>query len=220
MKRYLADIWHGLVTTAVGMKITLEHMFTREVTSQYPDEKLEYPERFRGMLFNDISACICCEMCSKACPADCFTMEGAGKGKGRYSTVFDIHLYKCLWCGFCVEACPTGSLVMSKEYEVSGYSRDCMVLHFGEGVRPEGAEAPPPGTLPKVSGPPLAAPARPHQWDRPWPGNPAAVKPGKAVAARSHPAPDSSRQPPAAPAAQSGEPTPKKDVPAGETPTS
>ncbi|MBI2944746.1 MAG: NADH-quinone oxidoreductase subunit I [Candidatus Wallbacteria bacterium] len=190
MKRYLLDIWYSVISTLIGMKVTLKHVFTREVTVQYPEVKLPFPDRFRGMLFNDIATCISCELCAKACPADCIAMTGAGKGKARYAPMFDIHIYKCLWCSFCVEACPTGSLVMSKEYEISGYNRDCMILHFGEGVRPEGAEAPIPGTMPKVTGPELVSPARPHAWANAWKNNPAPVveKPKAAAPAAAKPA--------------------------------
>ncbi len=204
MSKYFADIWYGVVTTLIGLKVTLKHMLTREVTIQYPEVKHAFPDRFRGMLFNDINSCISCDLCSKACPADCFHMTGAGKGKGRYAPEFDIHIYKCLWCGFCTEACPTGSLVMSKDYEVAGYDRDCMILNFGEGERPEGDDAPVPGTMPKVPGPALTVPRVAHEWVQPWQNNP------KPIAPKAPPEP--------APLAQEAKPAPAQATPAAPPP--
>ena len=47
MKEYFNTIWTALVTVMIGMKVTFKHLFVPAVTIQYPDVKLQLPERER-----------------------------------------------------------------------------------------------------------------------------------------------------------------------------
>ena len=41
----------------------------------------------------------------------------------KYPTVFEIDLLRCVMCGFCVDACPKDAIWMTKDYEMSYFSR-------------------------------------------------------------------------------------------------
>ncbi|MBI2951871.1 NADH-quinone oxidoreductase subunit I, partial [bacterium] len=45
MREYFRNIWEGVWTVLVGMKITLRHLFVPSITLQYPLVKWEMPER-------------------------------------------------------------------------------------------------------------------------------------------------------------------------------
>ena len=75
MKKYFYNIWLGLYTTLVGMKITFSHIFQKKVTIQYPDERYPIPDNARNRLYENIDDCIGCNQCSNACPVNCITIE-------------------------------------------------------------------------------------------------------------------------------------------------
>lgn len=90
------------------------------VTRQYPAEPaVTVGDRQRGHLVNDAEACIVCNLCAKACPVDCFVMEGERKVDGKLrASRFEIDIGKCLNCGLCTRACPTGSLTQTADFQV------------------------------------------------------------------------------------------------------
>ena len=140
---YFGGIFRGLWSTLVGMRITLARMFGYSVTLQYPTERWQVPEGYRGMLYNDIDDCIVCRQCANDCPVDCIHIEGekAGKEEDLGATTggskkkiklmrFDIDLNHCLYCGLCTEVCPTECLVMTDGYEHPVETRDGLYLRF------------------------------------------------------------------------------------------
>ncbi len=103
-------------------------------TVQYPKEKLQLPERYRGFPFQVIdpetgkSSCTACGICAKACPPQCIWIVRAtdpetGKPK-REPSEFVIDVSVCMSCGFCAEFCPTGAIKMDNDYEIAFYTRD------------------------------------------------------------------------------------------------
>jgi NADH-quinone oxidoreductase subunit I len=95
--------------------------FKNEIeTVQYPEEKVVYPERFRGLprlMLRDDGAvrCFACMCCPTACPAHCITIvpaEADDKGVEKKPAVFEIDELRCVVCGLCVEACPCDAIRM------------------------------------------------------------------------------------------------------------
>ena len=134
-----------LAATAKGLGITLKHFarnfflpmrkaparskagaptddsWRNEIeTVQYPEEKVTYPERFRGLhrlMLRDDGAvrCVACMCCPTVCPAHCITIipeESENKGIEKRPAVFEIDELRCVVCGLCVEACPCDAIRM------------------------------------------------------------------------------------------------------------
>jgi NADH-quinone oxidoreductase subunit I len=143
MGRYFRNIWDGVVTVLIGMKVTFLHLFTPAVTIQYPDVKVKLPERARNRLYVNMDDCIGCDQCAMACPVDCIEIEtikstpdvdlgltSVGTKKRLYVPRFDIDIAKCCYCGLCVYPCPTECIKMTDVYEFSEYDRKSLVYSF------------------------------------------------------------------------------------------
>jgi len=143
MSRYFRNVWDGVWTVLIGMKITWRHLFTPAVTIQYPDVKVKLPERARNRLYVNMDDCIGCDQCSMACPVNCITIEtikstpdvdlgltSVGTKKRLYVPVFDIDIAKCCYCGLCVPPCPTECIKMTDVYEFSEFDRSSLIYNF------------------------------------------------------------------------------------------
>ncbi len=143
MRQYFRNIWDGILTVLVGMKVTWRHLFTPAVTIQYPDVRLQLPDRARNRLYVNMDDCIGCDQCSMACPVDCITIEtikstpdvdlgltSVGTKKRLYVPRFDIDIAKCCYCGLCVYPCPTECIKMTDVYEFSEYDRHALIYNF------------------------------------------------------------------------------------------
>ena len=133
---YFDDIRGAIGTTLKGMKITLLQVKEPAFTLEYPDERKVLPDSERGIHEYDVERCIACDNCAKACPVDCIYIEAVGKGKAAKLTRFEIDYQKCLFCNLCVPPCPVDCIKMGKEFDLTGYSREDMVVPFHLGVRP------------------------------------------------------------------------------------
>lgn len=118
-----------LRATAKGLGVTLKHFAKNFFRSRehndietvlYPEEKITYPERFRGlhrlMLRDDGKVrCVACMCCPTVCPANCITIipaQSDDNGIEKYPAVFEIDELRCVVCGLCVEACPCDAIRM------------------------------------------------------------------------------------------------------------
>jgi len=133
LKAYMNDIVEAVVTTAKGMRITARYGVDpkEEVTLQYPEERWEIPEGYRGFLDNDVKKCTACTMCVKVCPIDCISLESVrGADKKMVLASYDINIGRCMYCGLCVEVCPPKSLKHTSGYEMASVDRGELILHF------------------------------------------------------------------------------------------
>lgn len=146
MKVYFKNIYLAISTILIGMSITFRHMFQKKVTIQYPEQKLQLPERERNRLFVNMDDCIGCDQCAKACPVSCIDIEtikavpgdivgktgttSQGKKKALFVPKFTIDFAKCCYCQLCVFPCPTECIYMTDVYEFSTFSRKDLLYEF------------------------------------------------------------------------------------------
>ncbi len=117
-----------------GLAKTLEHFFKKKITVQYPEERRELPDRFRGrprlVLDQDGKIkCVVCELCVAVCPSGAITIE-AEEGEDpsiRYPKKYVIDLGRCIYCGYCEQVCPRDAIVLTKEFELAKYSREELI---------------------------------------------------------------------------------------------
>ena len=126
---YLKNIWHGVSTTAKGMKLTWRHFLTKPTTIQYPDpgEETYFSPYERSLHEFEPEKCIVCFLCAKACPVDCIRIEDDPTKKskaGKFLTVYEIDYAKCLFCSLCVDPCPVDCIHMGTQYDLSAFQRD------------------------------------------------------------------------------------------------
>jgi len=124
------------------------------VTTQYPAEKREKPERLHGRhvlnRYEDgMEKCIGCELCAGVCPAKCIYVRGKDNDPAdpvspgeRFGFIYEINYLRCIHCDLCVEACPTEAITESKLFEFSFtnradaiYTKDELVV--GDDGRPQ-----------------------------------------------------------------------------------
>jgi NADH-quinone oxidoreductase subunit I len=112
-----------------GMIITLKQFFKPKFTRQYPEEKWNPPDSFRGrpvlvLEENGVERCVACGLCSRVCPALAIEVQASETDldKERYPLKFEINMLRCIYCGFCEEVCPEEAIIMSKEYELTFYN--------------------------------------------------------------------------------------------------
>jgi NADH-quinone oxidoreductase subunit I len=118
MQQYLKSfmLWELLL----GLRLTVQNLFTRKVTIQFPEERTPQSPRFRGLHAlrrypNGEERCIACKLCEAVCPALAITIESEERDDGtRRTTRYDIDLFKCVYCGFCEEACPVDAIVETR----------------------------------------------------------------------------------------------------------
>ena len=139
IKESIVGFWH--ILRAMG--VTLRYYFTKPVTVQYPDQKVELYPRFRGrhelLRYEDgpnkgLERCIGCGLCAAYCPTHCIYVQ-AGENKDgvqrspgeRYAEIYEINLLRCMFCGYCEEACPTGAIVLHREFALADYSRESLI---------------------------------------------------------------------------------------------
>jgi NADH-quinone oxidoreductase subunit I len=144
--QYFRDIYDTVTSVFIGMKITLRYLFMKPVTVRYPEQRLSFAPRYRGVHEFELNKCIACDLCAKACPVDCIYIEKTGprridKNTGLVDesdpkngtlTRFAIDYSKCLFCALCTEPCPTDCIHMGKLHDLSAYSRAEAVIEFAE----------------------------------------------------------------------------------------
>ncbi len=88
-------------------------------TLRFPEVQVEAADRYRGLHYNDMDACIGCGNCSTICmngAIDMIPIDGIEAKKGDSGLRPRVDNGRCCWCALCVEVCPTGSLNLTKDY--------------------------------------------------------------------------------------------------------
>lgn len=143
MIKYFINIAAGAISLIKGLFVTFKNLFSKAVTIQYPTQKLQMTERYRGLVDLRIEKCIKCYMCVKICPTGCLSLahkEGAEKKKEFEYFKYNMEL--CCFCGLCDQVCPTQAIYMNKIYEIAVYSRDKLYIDllnpekYGEWAHP------------------------------------------------------------------------------------
>ena len=116
------------------MWLVFLHLFKRNVTIQYPEEKIVLHPRYKGriVLTKDPDGgerCVGCYLCSAACPVDCIALQATEDENGRrYPEFFRINFSRCIFCGFCEDACPTYAIQLIPDFEMGEYKRQDLVF--------------------------------------------------------------------------------------------
>ena len=140
MKEWFRNLYTAVRTVFEGMLVTLR-VFGSTYNQQRRTftEHFEYPElpapvaaRYRGFHRDDLTTCIACDQCAKACPVDCIYIgkERVENGKGFLVSGFTIDYSKCMFCALCVEPCPVDCIFMGSTLDLSCYSRDGTIVDF------------------------------------------------------------------------------------------
>lgn len=156
MVKFMQEIYDGLRTFMIGMKVTGTHL--KDNLRPHPSNATTVPfdgtveeaakvtvaERFRGNLVLDKEKCGGCKQCLRICPVDCFWIETekTDTGKQRVSK-FDFDLMRCMYCGLCVQVCAAKCLTFSKEWTGSAAPPkpvgpgeepvNCLLREYGKG---------------------------------------------------------------------------------------
>lgn len=155
MREWLRNIALAVKTVGQGMYVTLWYFFQtyrrqrlfRDIMRPAADsggtftQHFEYPElpvpvkpRYRGFHRFDLTTCIGCDKCARACPVDCIYIEKVKNpvGKGFRVNGFKIDYTKCMFCALCVDPCPVDCIFMGSTYDQSCFSRDGCIVDFAK----------------------------------------------------------------------------------------
>ena len=125
-----------LWSIAKGMFITFMHIFKKQPTIRYPEQKRPFSPVFRGLhvLNRDEEGrerCTACGLCAVACPAEAITMEAAERlpneehlyREEKYAAKYEINMLRCIFCGLCEEACPKDAIYLSETFAPANFTR-------------------------------------------------------------------------------------------------
>ena len=114
------QIWIGdYMSIWRPFKVVMKNLFQKPMTLQFPYEKLEPVEGFRGRLLLDLEKCIGCGSCIRACPNRALEMVELSEEFKEKNPDFKINkkdnypkFYqgRCGYCALCVDACPVDAL--------------------------------------------------------------------------------------------------------------
>lgn len=141
MKTWFRNVGLAIGTIARGMYVTLQtfvQSFRRKAFTQhfeYPERPVPVRPRYRGFHRFDLTTCIGCDKCARACPVDCIYIEkekAPPPAKGFVVTGFKIDYTKCMFCALCVDPCPVDCIFMGSNFDLSTFGRDGCVVDYAK----------------------------------------------------------------------------------------
>lgn len=137
-----------------GLKITLKNLMSPKVTLEYPEERPNIPDNYRGVptLVKDPNGrekCVSCQLCEFVCPPKAIRITpGSLPEDSEHGHVekgpedFEINMLRCIYCGLCEEVCPEEAIFLQNIYSIVGTSREEFVYHKDKlyelgGTRPD-----------------------------------------------------------------------------------
>jgi NADH-quinone oxidoreductase subunit I len=152
MRTWFHNVYVAIKTVGQGMYITLWYFFqtyrqkrlfsfirpepefggTFTQFFEYPELPVPVKPRYRGFHRFDLTTCIGCDKCARACPVDCIYIDKMKNpvGKGFRVNGFKIDYAKCMFCALCVDPCPVDCIFMGATFDQSCFSRDGLVVDF------------------------------------------------------------------------------------------
>jgi NADH-quinone oxidoreductase subunit I len=140
MLRWFRNIYEAVATVIGALWVSARYWVRtydprrRTFTEQYefPELPIVVAPRYRGFHRYDLTSCIACDACSRACPAACIEVgkQRVEGRKGFQITSYTIDYGKCLFCSLCVEACPVDCIFMGSSHDLSCYNRDGCLVDF------------------------------------------------------------------------------------------
>ncbi len=122
-----------------GLSITFHYLFQKPDTISYPEVKRQPAARWKGRhylrLWDDgLERCIACKLCQIVCPSQAIYVEAATNPRAKpisksqhYAKQFQLNMLRCVFVGDCEEVCPVDCIVLSREYEIAGYTREELI---------------------------------------------------------------------------------------------
>src|SRR6478752_4180746 len=141
LRAWFGNVYLAIKTVAQGLYVTLWY-FVQTYRRRTFTERFEYPElpvpvkpRYRGYHRFDLTTCIGCDKCARACPVDCIYIDKEKAKpplKGFVVTGFKIDYTKCMFCALCVDPCPVDCIFMGSNFDLSCFSRDGCVVDYAK----------------------------------------------------------------------------------------
>ena len=97
------------------------------VTTRYPDEPAEVPERFRGAPEPEVGRPFAALPPASVCPTGAIAAGGSADSPAAYT----IDLSRCIFCGRCADEPPGGAIRIGREFELSARRREDLLVQIG-----------------------------------------------------------------------------------------
>ena len=126
-----------------GLSFIFKNFLSKPVTLQYPTEKTQRSQRWRGLHRLNVDEngnlkCVACGLCAKTCPSEAISIVPyEDEGGTRYPVKFVIDELRCIFCGFCQEACPKDAIELTRVYDYVDYDRQNFIFDISKLKEPE-----------------------------------------------------------------------------------